>query len=735
MKYIVVFLFSCFVQVVMGQNVVQFQVSDSLNNQGLFRAKIQLNGKNIGVFTDENGKANFHNIPQGFQQLSISSSGYFTKEIQVQIPADYNRLFTVLLRPETTEMEEVRVEATRSNRSISNSPTRTEVLTEEIDEAASMEPSKIAHLLTHSTGIQVQTTSATSNGAVVRVQGLNGRYTQMLKDGFPLYGGFSGSLDILQIPPLDLRQVEYIKGSASTLYGGGAIGGLVNLLTKRADKDETLLHLNLSHIGAKDFNAFISRRKGKFGFTNLASMHLHSPYDADKDGFSDVPDIAKFNFNPKFFYSPNKKTDLYLGAFVMVDNRAGGDMKLLSDQSQDSLHFYTDKQKSQRFTSQFSVKRALTKKQSLEFKNSISHFDRAIEINQNMLGNIAKFSGVQLNSFSELNYSVSEEKHNVNIGLNYYTSIFRETPLDTFLLRNQENRTAGMFVNHLWDISKKFSSEMGFRGDYASSSSLKSVSNGEFFALPRWSMLYKWSRNISTRIMGGMGYRMPSVFSDEAEPFGYQQVSAVDFENVQAERSYGSNFDIKYQSNFGTDKFLLTLNQMFYFNQINNPILLQQENTQWVYSNANGPLQSMGFESQIKLTAFWFTWFLGYTYTDATLENNTTTSALILTPKHSIKGDLLFVVENAWRIGWDYEYKSAQLLSSGLYSPSLFTTGVVVERTLDNVVLFLNAENFTDVRQTRFESIVSAPYNTPQFTDIYAPLDGFFFNAGIKIKL
>lgn len=84
------------------------------------------------------------------------------------------------------------MEATRTNRSVANVPTRTEVLTEEIDEAASMEPSRIAHLITHSTGIQVQTTSATSNGAVVRVQGLNGRYTQMLKDGFPMYGDSRG---------------------------------------------------------------------------------------------------------------------------------------------------------------------------------------------------------------------------------------------------------------------------------------------------------------------------------------------------------------------------------------------------------------------------------------------------------------------------------------------------------------------------------------------------------------
>ena len=153
------------------------------------------------------------------------------------------------------------------------------------------------------------------------------------------------------------------------------------------------------------------------------------------------------------------------------------------------------------------------------------------------------------------------------------------------------------------------------------------------------------------------------------------------------------------------------------------------------YSNTGGTLNSQGFESQIKLTVWKFTWFFGYTYTDAFLQNGNSTSALILTPKHSIKGDLLFVEDNKWRIGWDYEYKSEQLLSNGIESPSLFTTGIVVERTIDNFVIFLNAENFTDTRQTQYGSINSYPYNTPQFTDIWAPLDGFFFNAGLKIKL
>ena len=87
-------------------------------------------------------------------------------------------------------------------------------------------------ILNESTGIQTQQTSATSYNAGIRIQGLEGRYTQLLRDGYPLYSGFAGGLSLLQIAPLDLKQVEVIKGAASTLYGGGAIAGIINLVSK-----------------------------------------------------------------------------------------------------------------------------------------------------------------------------------------------------------------------------------------------------------------------------------------------------------------------------------------------------------------------------------------------------------------------------------------------------------------------------------------------------------------------
>ena len=221
MKLNVIILFLLFGSSSIAQNTYKVIVKDKSNNEVVIGAVAHLKGSANGSSSDKKGEILLTNMPDGRHIIIISYVGYENYSDTVQFPVDSVR--TILLAASLNEMDEVIVEGTRSNKSIEDNPTRVEVLNEEIDEASSMDPSKVAHLLTHSTGIQVQQTSATSNMANVRIQGMDGRYTQILKDGFPNYGGFSGSLSIMQIPPLDLKQVEYIKGSASTLYGAGAI--------------------------------------------------------------------------------------------------------------------------------------------------------------------------------------------------------------------------------------------------------------------------------------------------------------------------------------------------------------------------------------------------------------------------------------------------------------------------------------------------------------------------------
>lgn len=713
-------------QKVYSQNTFKTIIKDSSTNETLFGARASIKGTNNGALANEKGEIILSNILNGKQIIRFSYVGYKTLEQEFDFPLR-QQIEVVFLSSNTENLlDEVIVQGTRSNRSIAKIPTRVEVLTEEIDEAATMDPSKISHLLTHSTGIQVQQTSATSNTANVRIQGLDGRYTQILKDGFPLYGGFSGSLSIMQIPPLDLRQIEYIKGSASTLYGGGAISGLINIISKEPTSEETILHLNASHIGAFDVNMFTSKKYEKIGFTLLAQRNSHKAFDADKDGFTDMPELEKFNFNPKLVFYVSDKTNLSIGGTFTTEKRQGGDTKLLNNEALDTTHFYKEKNEVSRITTQTKLSHKITENQTFEFRNSFNLFDRSLLITPTFLDGEYKFKGKQFSSFSELSYSFKKKKNVLITGINFYSDDFTETPLQSINLRNEDRKTLGAFANYTFDLGEKVAIESGFRGDY--------VLNDKFYLLPRVSALFKWTNRLSIRIGGGLGYRNASIFNQESELRGYKNVLAINRNTTKAEQSYGGNADIGYKFPIN-EKIFINFNQMFFYTYLNSPLVLQNNGTNYEFVNANGYTKSMGTETFFKFGFYDFVLFVGYTYTDATNHFSGNKSNVSLTPKHSLKGDLLYALPGKWRIGVDYELKSGQTLSNGNQTPSFWTYGAVIEYYYKKFTFFGNIENVFDYRQTREESLISGPNNTPQFTEVWAPLDGFVFNFGLKIKL
>jgi outer membrane cobalamin receptor len=134
------------------------------------------------------------------------------------------------------EMEAIRVSATRTERLVEETATRVEVLDEmEVTENTLMAPSGITMLLNETPGLRVQAASPALGTGSVRILGLPGQYTVMLADGLPLYGGATSALGPLDVSPVDLARVEIIKGAASALYGGQALGGVINLVSKPAN--------------------------------------------------------------------------------------------------------------------------------------------------------------------------------------------------------------------------------------------------------------------------------------------------------------------------------------------------------------------------------------------------------------------------------------------------------------------------------------------------------------------
>lgn len=315
-------------------------------------------------------------------------------------------------------------------------------------------------------------------------------------------------------------------------------------------------------------------------------------------------------------------------------------------------------------------------------------------------------------------------------GANIITDDFKEDRLqNTFLLRSEQYITMGGFANYTFNIGKKISVESGLRADYVFSEKL--------FVLPRISALFKWTPKLTTRVSGGMGYRNASLFNQEAAIAGYRNVLGIDYYNTVSEESYGGGADIGFKTGIG-EKFFININQLFFYSRLVHPLVFQPTSpTSSVYQfvNASGYTESYGAETFFKFGFYDFVLFVGYTYTHATHHFGDTVSNIPLTPEHSLKGDLLYALPGKWRIGVDYEFKSAQTLSSGARTNSYWTFGAVAEYTCKQFTLFCNTENFTNVKQADYSSLISLPYNTPQFTEVWAPLDGFVINAGIKIRL
>src|SRR5882757_7538443 len=203
-------------------------------HQSLPGVSVTIQDINKGVASDSSGIITIQNLPPRQYHFRFTCTGFRSRELIFTIPL--KDTVQIKLEPSVALLQDVVVSTTRLGQRIKNAPVNIEVIgREDIEEGTAMSPANIRELLSELSGTQVQQTSAVSGNTTIRLQGLDGRYTQLLKDGFPLYGGFSGSLSVLQTPPLDLQQVEIIKGAGSALYGGDAIAGVINLVSKTPD--------------------------------------------------------------------------------------------------------------------------------------------------------------------------------------------------------------------------------------------------------------------------------------------------------------------------------------------------------------------------------------------------------------------------------------------------------------------------------------------------------------------
>jgi outer membrane receptor for ferrienterochelin and colicins len=699
-----------------AQYIFKCTVKNAMSNEVIQGATATLNETNKTA-SKQDGSLQINNILKGNYKVTITHTGFTQQEITITIPQT-DSLLTILLVPKEEALEEVIVSSSRTNSRIEDLPTKVEVLgSEEVGEENGIKPGNIASLLGDVAGIQIQQTNAATGNADARVQGLPGKYTQILRDGLPLFGGYSGSFSILQIPPSDLKQIEIIKGASSTLYGGGAIAGMINLVSKtpKLNTVERAITINQSTLKESNINTFFSNRTNKFGYTFFTGGTYQKQVDVNKDGFSDVPNLKTIFLHPRLFFYPNQKQTLILGYNLTYEERKGGDMQVLQ-QKQDNFHQFFIENKSIRNTADAELETKLNDKDRLTVRGTASFFNR--DISTNVFGMKAK----QFSYFSELSYLKKLSKHSIVSGLNFTGENFTKKIPDSTRINNYRQKTIGFFIQDDWKLSQKFTAQAGVRFD-------NNNDYGNFF-LPRLSLLYKLSNHFTSRLGGGFGYKIPTVFASDIDERDYPNI----FPNnaIEAERSQGINWDINYKQNL--NGWHLTINQMFYITGIKKAVVNYTDANGTInFYNAARPVNTKGFETYIAATHNALEIYLGYTYTLAKQLYSSTNPYVSLSARNKFASVIAYEFSQKFRAGIEAAYTGRQFLDNGSTTPPYLFAAAMLRYNIKNIALVLNCENLFDYRQTKKENIYTGSISNPVFKQIWAPLDGRVINLSAKI--
>lgn len=608
------------------------------------------------------------------------------------------------------------VQATRFGQRVQDEPIRVEVLgREEIEEKMLMTPGNISMIVAETGGVRMQTTSPALGSAAVRMQGMRGRYTQLLADGLPLYGGQASSIGLLQIPPTDLGQVEVIKGSASALYGPSALGGVINLVSRRPDAEpESELLLNLTTRDGQDLTAYhAAPLAGEWSWSAVGGLHRQAEQDHDDDGWIDMPEYTRWTLRPRLFWEGAEGGSALVTLGAMQEDRRGG--TLPGRTAPDGTPF-PNSQDSTRFDAGLVAEFPLTADGSLHVRASGMTQDHT-----HAFGALIEDDRHET-AFGEASYAMRMDGTLLLAGVAYQRDVYAS---DAFPEFGYDYATPGVFAQVEQEIGEDVTLAGSARWDDHSA-------YGDHFS-PRLSLLYR-PGDWRVRASVGQGFHAPTPFVEEVEANGLSRLEPLGA--LRAETARTASLDIGYSE--GPLEASVTL----FASDIDDAVQLQEADADTVrLANAAGVTRTRGAELLLRYRWDAFTVTGSYVHVDATEPDPQTGVRRVtpLTPHHTAGLVAIWEEHDVGRIGFELYYTGEQELDDNPFrtrSEPYVEMGLLGEMVVGNLRLFVNAENILNVRQTR-ENPLLRPQRAPDGSwtvDAWQPLEGFTVNAGVRFS-
>ena len=670
----------------------------------------------VGGITDAQGITVLGLMP-GAQWLHARRIGFRPDSSYIVVRAGADTTITISLTEQVAELSGVVVSATRSGRRIEDEPLRVEGLEqEEVEEKLLMTPGDITMMLNESSGLRVQTTSPSLGGAAVRIQGLRGRYTQILSDGLPLYGGQTGGLGLLQIPPMDLGGVEIIKGVASALYGGSALGGVINLISRRpVDEAERELLLNQTTLGGTDIVGFASDRLGEsWGYTVLAGGHRQSQVDRDDDGWTDLPGYERGVVRPRAFWSSPAGHSMMVTLGTTIEQRRGGTMP---GEAPDGIP-YGENLETNRYDAGLVGGFLLGGNTILSLRGA-----SAVQQHRHLFGGALERDR-HLTWLGEVSVTVPRGSSLWVVGAAVQQERYVAQDVTGFDFRYT---TPAVFAQTTMELSPALSVTASARADGHSEYGTQ--------VAPRLSALVRLVGEWTLRASAGGGYFAPSPFTEETEVTGL--IPLLPLEGIREERARSASVDL------GGTLGPLELNLTTFASIVDHPVAVRPvaDNSDYIeLVNLEGATRTAGGELLMRWNPEPFHVTGSYTFVRSTDEDPETGMRrdAPLTPRHQAGIVTMWEQEDRARVGVELYYTGVQPLADNPYrgeSKPYLHVGVLAERRFGAARVFVNAENLLNYRQTRYDPLLlPAPGLGGRLTtDVWGPLEGRVANVGVRL--
>jgi len=550
---------------------------------------VKVNELNTGTTTNLTGNFTLEKIPKGSYTLKISFIGYLSQEIKVVVNDSDVVVPDIVLKEDFLQLEQVVITATRNEVLRKDAPIICNVLDDRILNAT--QSITLSEGLSFQPALRIENNCQNCGFNGLRMNGLEGAYSQILIDGRPIYNSLQGVYGLEQIPANMIERVEVVRSGGSALYGSSAVAGTVNVITKEPTKNSYYLTTNQSYINGTTpdrtylLGADVVNENKTAGLSLNGFNRNRDFWDSNGDGFSEIGQLKATSFSVKGYYKPTKLSKITINGYNIYEFRRGGNQfekpfheadiaettthNILNGGITYEQYTKNEKHKFSLYANTQNLKRDSYYGSGQDINAYGNSQDNSLVTGLQYSGKLGEFAGGNHTLVSGMEYNLNNLKDNA-------------PSYNRFI--NQTANQLGFYLQDVWEIGKKVNVLLGGRVDNHNLI-------GEPIISPRANILYKITSDLQFRVGYAKGFRAPQVFDEDLHITQVNGGGTVvrNSKNLTPEYSnaFSSSFDLnKYYKNWAIgltiDGFYTQLTNVFILeelgNDTNGDLLLERRN-------------------------------------------------------------------------------------------------------------------------------------------------------------